>query len=566
MIQDFRSAACPGALRADVCIVGAGPAGISLAAALADSPWTVCLLESGGAHTEAASQALNEGESVGPYALDPATCRLRALGGATRIWGGGCIPLSSAEMTRRDWVADDGWPIDWDELAPYYARAGRMCGIEGAAFADGNYQPHSSEAGDPPSPLDYRTSRSRTLDFGRAYRRRLRSARGVQLVLHANLLRLEATSAAGAVRRAVIGSVDGRRGHVSARCFVLAAGGLENARLLLLSDDVMAQGLGNGHDLVGRYFMDHPRCRLGAFTQGDMARLAQLYNQPQDRHPAPAFRQLSLSLTAQRAHRLLHARARPFAIERDPPEGLAALRALRASLRRPRARHEAARVEASLLDALDCELPQCQIVPAPGNPGKLALRTLAHADDVLRAAVRKFTHRPVLETDRVELVGYFEQTPNRDSRITLSDRRDALGLRRMRVDWRLNALDEASIRAAGGLIGQSLAQDFNGRFEPAAWLLDPAAPLPLHGTAHHLGTTRMSDSPATGVVDRQCRVHGIDNLYVAGSSVFPTGGWSFPTLTIVALALRIGDELRSRLPSMPMVDAHESEAVAASAH
>ena len=204
MIQDFRSAACPGALRADVCIVGAGPAGISLAAALADSPWTVCLLESGGAHTEAASQALNEGESVGPYALDPATCRLRALGGATRIWGGGCIPLSSAEMTRRDWVADDGWPIDWDELAPYYARAGRMCGIEGAAFADGNYQPHSSEAGDPPSPLDYRTSRSRTLDFGRAYRRRLRSARGVQLVLHANLLRLGGLTGEAELVQAVV--------------------------------------------------------------------------------------------------------------------------------------------------------------------------------------------------------------------------------------------------------------------------------------------------------------------------------------------------------------------------
>lgn len=563
MIHDFRSAACPDALVADVCIVGGGPAGISLAAALADSKWTVCLLEGGGAHAEAASQALNEGESVGPYALDPATCRLRALGGATRIWGGGCIPLSSAEMTRRDWVADDGWPIGWDELAPYYAQAGRMCGIEPEAFGDGNYHPHPAATGDEPSPLDYRTSRSRPLDFGRAYRRQLRSAPGVQVVLHANLLRLEAAPGADAVRRAVIGSVDGRRGHVSARCFVLAAGGLENARLLLLSDDVAPQGLGNGHDLVGRYFMDHPRCRIGTFTQGDMARLAQLYSEPQDRQRAPAFRQLSLSLTAQRAHRLLHARARPFAIERDPPEGLAALRALRASLRQQSARRESARVEASLLDALDCELPQRQFVPAPGNPGKLALRTLAHADDVFRAAMRKFSHRPVLETDRVELVGYFEQTPNRDSRISLCDRRDALGLRKIRVDWRLNSLDEASIRTAGDLIGQSLAHDFNGRFEPAQWLADPAAPLPLHGTAHHLGTTRMSDSPATGVVDRQCRVHGIENLYVAGSSVFPTGGWSFPTLTIVALALRIGDELRRRLPSMPVVETREAEAVAA---
>lgn len=562
MIQDFRSAACPDALVADVCIVGAGPAGISLAAALADSPWTVCLLEGGGARGEAASQALNEGESVGPYALDPATCRLRALGGATRIWGGGCIPLSSAEMARRDWVQDDGWPIGWDELAPYYARAGQVCGIEPGAFEDGNYRLHRPDVADgrPGSPLDFRISRSRPLDFGLAYRERLESAPGLQLVLHANLLRLEATPGADAVRRAVIGSIDGRRGHVSARCFVLAAGGLENARLLLLSDDVVPQGLGNGHDLVGRYFMDHPRCRLGTFTQGEMARLAGLYSAPQDRCPAPSFRQLSLSVAAQQEHHLLHARARPFAIERDPPEGLASLRALRASLRLSRDRDEATRVENDLLDALDRELPQRQVIPAAGNPGRLAMRTLRHADDVVRAAARKLTRRPVLDTDRVELVGYFEQTPSRDSRITLSDRRDALGLRKIQVDWRLNALDEASIRTAAGLIGQSLASDFHGRFEPAGWLRDPATPLPLHGTAHHLGTTRMSDSPAGGVVDRQCRVHGIDNLFVAGSSVFPTGGWSFPTLTIVALALRLGEELRNRLPTMPMVEAHEPAA------
>lgn len=565
MIQDFRSAACPEALAADVCIIGGGPAGISLAADLSDSGWTVCLLEGGGPASEPASQALNEGESVGPYDLDPATCRLRALGGATRIWGGGCIPLSSHEMARRDWVQGDGWPISWDDLAPYYARAGQVCGIEPGDFEDGNYRPHPGHAGNGPArALDFRTSRSRPLDFGLAYRQRLQSAPGVHVLLHANLLRLEATPGAGAVRRAVIGSLDGRVGQVTARCFVLAAGGLENARLLLLSDNETPHGLGNGHDQVGRYFMDHPRCLLGTFTQGDMARLAGLYSAPQDSCPAPAFRQLSLSADAQRAHGLLHARVRPFAIERDAPPGLSALRALRASLRRPHARDASAHVERRLLDALDDELPQRQAIPAAGHPARLALRTLLHADDVVRAAARKLAHRPVLDTDRIELVGYFEQTPNRDSRITLSDHRDALGLRKIRVDWRLNAVDEASIRTASVLIGQSLVSDFGGRFDPAHWLRDPTAALPLHGTAHHLGTTRMSESPADGVVDRHCRVHGIDNLYVAGSSVFPTGGWSFPTLTIVALALRLGDELRHRLPTMPMVATQEP--ATASAH
>jgi len=553
MIQDFRSASCPDALAADVCIIGAGPAGISLAMALAGSPWTVCLLEGGGTRAEAASQALYEGESVGPYAFDPSTSRLRALGGATQIWGGGCIPLAASEMAARDWVPGGGWPIGREELSPYYEHANRLCAIEPGAIEDGAYRFDGAPSMPPASPLQPRTSRSSSIDFS-TYREQLHKAAGVTALLHANLLRLQATPQANAVGSALIGSTDGRRGVVRARCFVLAAGGLENARLLLLSDDVARNGLGNDHDLVGRFFMDHPRCRLGTLRHPDIARAVHRYERAQGRAATPAFHHLCLTEDAQRAHRLLHARVRPFSIERDPPEGLAAMRALRAALRRPPERDEAAQVEARLLDALEHDVPQRQTI-GEGRPGPLALRSVRHADDIVRAALRKLARRPVVDADRAELVGYFEQAPNRDSRVALADSRDALGLRRIRVDWRMSAQDEENIRRASRLIGDALAADLGARFEPAGWLADPAAPLPLHGTAHHMGTTRMSDSPATGVVDAQCRVHGIDNLYVAGSSVFPTGGWSFPTLTIIALALRIGDELLRRLPDMPMVDA-----------
>ena len=555
MIDDFRSGSCPTALAADVCIIGAGPAGISLATALADTPWTVILLEGGGQRGEASSQALYEGESVGPYALDPAQCRLRALGGATRVWGGGCIPMSSAEMARRDWVPDSGWPIGWNELAPWYERAGRVCRIEPGAFDDGNFRidpAHADRA--PPLPhIHSRISRSSTIDFGHAYRDLLRTDRGVRLLLHANLLRLEATEDAGAVRSALIGSIDGRRGQVRARYFVLAAGGLENARLLLLSNDVASGGLGNDRDLVGRYFMDHPRCRIGTVRGSDATRQARRHARPRDPCPSPFYPHISLTDSAQRSHRLLHARAREFAVERDAPKGVASLRALRASLRGPRAPDEGARVEARLLDALEQDLPMTTAPVGTGSTGRLALRTMLNAGDVAGAALRKLAHRGAVETDRLEIVGYFEQAPNRDSRVSLSDRRDALGLRRIRVDWRMGELDNASIRAGSGLIGSDVAARFGGSLEPAAWLQEPTAPPPLHGTAHHLGTTRMSDSPASGVVDSQCRVHGIDNLYVAGSSVFPTGGWSFPTFTIVALALRIADQLRMRLADMSML-------------
>src|SRR5690606_24766597 len=288
----------------------------------------------------------------------------------------------------------------------------------------------------------------------------------------------------------------------------LAAGGLENARLLLLSDDVAPNGLGNDRDLVGRYFMDHPRCRLGTLRQADVARAGRLYESGQGRGPGSAFHHVCLSDEALRTHQLQHARVRPFTIECAPPEGLAAMRALRATLRQPSSLDESARVETRLLDALDDDLPQRQTV-GTGRPGPLALQTVRHADDVVRAALRKLARRRVVEADRIELVGYFEQMPNRDSRVGLSDTRDALGLRRIRVDWRMTGLDEERIRRAAVLFGEALAGDLNGRFDPASWLLDPGAPLPLYGTAHHMGTTRMSDSPATGVVDRQCRVHGI---------------------------------------------------------
>jgi choline dehydrogenase-like flavoprotein len=185
--------------------------------------------------------------------------------------------------------------------------------------------------------------------------------------------------------------------------------------------------------------------------------------------------------------------------------------------------------------------------------GQLALRAVRHAPGIAMAGVRKLAGRPVVPADRVEMVGYFEQAPDRASRITLSDRRDALGLRKAQVDWRLNQQDLDNIRATSLLVGRDVAAEYGCRFEPAAWLREPGQPPPVQATAHHMGTTRMSDAPADGVVDRQCRVHGIDNLYVAGSSVFPTGGWSFPTLTITALAIRLADELRLRMPELTVL-------------
>ncbi|WP_238345864.1 GMC oxidoreductase [Luteimonas saliphila] len=554
MIKDFRAPDCPDRFEADLCIVGAGPAGLTIAAEFANTRWKVCLLESGGLHSEHASQALSDGESVGPCMLDPGISRLRALGGAARLWGGGCIPLSSLEMAAREWVPDSGWPIGWNELAPYYARASRACRVEPGGIEDGSFVPPRGAARRaPPSVnLSDRTFRISPVDYASTHLDLLRAAPNLELVLHANLMRLDVAEDAAAVLGAAIGGLDGRRGRVSARLFVLAAGGLENARLLLLSDQVARNGLGNDRDLVGRYFMDHPRCGLGTLHGGGLDRLARGYAWPLDHAPARAHRQLSLSDHAQRTHRLLAARAWPFLVERPAPPGVRALRSLRASLRRPANPADESRcVERQLLDALDQDLPARLPPPAP-DPGRvrLALSTLRHGGHLVHAGCRKLVRSPTVATDRIEMVGYFEQAPNRDSRVALSDQRDALGLRKVKVDWRLGTLDERSIRTAATLMASDVAAHFKCDFEPADWLHDTSATPRVQATAHHMGTTRMASSPGKGVVDLQCRVHGIDNLYVAGSSVFPTGGWSFPTLTVVALATRLADELHARIAAV----------------
>ena len=176
----------------------------------------------------------------------------------------------------------------------------------------------------------------------------------------------------------------------------------------------------------------------------------------------------------------------------------------------------------------------------------LALRLGLGLGDIARAIGRKLVGDPVVRADHVDVVGFFEQAPNRDSRISLGRGTDAMGQRRVCVDWRLTPLDWHTYRTTARIVGDELSRACRGRFMPAPWLAQGGEGVPpLRGTSHHLGTTRMSDDPGTGVVDRHCKVHGVDNLYVVGSSVFPAGGWAFPTFTIVALGLRLAEHLRT---------------------
>lgn len=549
MIRDYLDQSCDDNHHTDLCIIGAGPAGIAIAKAFAGSRCRVLLLESGGLETERRSQVLNEGTSVGPIHLDPARTRLRAYGGSCRLWGGGCMPLSRLDVEPRSWIPHSGWPIDYEELEHYCQLALGLCAIEDEA--PGRVYPANGgrrRAGLDPGPLVDRLYTQSPVFFGETYQDMLAQSSNVELLLHANLLELVHDASDGLIESARIGNIDGRRGRVHALHYVLAAGGLENPRLLLLSDSARPAGLGNDHDLVGRYFMDHPRCVAGSLAAGSADRVLRRYTRDGKPSTARMHAEISLSDDAQRRLKVLNGRVRPYPVPRPTPPGVQALRDLRASLGTPPVTHETD-VDCDVLAGLSHGIPAPATPAVPGTEprSRLALRMALNGTDIAKAAVRRMCGRPSVGSERVDVMTYFEQAPNPDSRVSLDDRLDVLGQRTIRVDWRPCPLDLSSYRTTAALIGQQLAQTCRARFEPAPWLLDPSLPPPLHSTAHHIGTTRMADSAEDGVVDRHCRVHGIENLHVAGSSVFPTSGWAFPTLTIVALALRLAERLRPAL-------------------
>lgn len=518
MFTDFRTLEDGFALKADVCIIGAGAAGITIATTLAATPLTVCLLESGGFEYEAATQDLYSGQTRGQPWHDAGTIerggkqivpelifsRVRFFGGSTNHWGHGCVPLQNATFAVRSWVPFSGWPIKQADLEPYYAKALALCHVPAADFR----RPPPDPLPVDPMKFHYQHGGIGNVNFGTAYRAELQQAANIKVLLHANLLELSPNPDASAIETATFGTLEGKRGTVHARCFVLCCGGIENARLLLLSNSVVKQGLGNTRDLVGRFFMDHPRGECGRIYGGDIRRLT-----PQQLYFAPQIEQ---------REKTLEAFAR-FVVREEGsiPEGIVAVRELEAAF--------AART-------------------IPPNLGELIEHIVLDADDVIRGIYRRETGRNPAENSYIELEGQFEQAPNPESRITLGNEVDRLGQRQTVLDWQLTELDRHTYRCFSLLVAAEIARLGLGRMTLPPWL-DPNStePAQLTGCAHHMGTTRMSDDPSRGVVDRNCRVHGIANLYIGGSSCFPAGDCSFPTFTIVALAVRLARYLQQDL-------------------
>jgi choline dehydrogenase-like flavoprotein len=513
MLIDTRDLASRAAREADVCIIGGGAAGITLARQLAGSKLGVCVLESGGLELEVASQEMNRG-SVGALPYAPLeTARLRYLGGTTNHWSGWCRAFDRSDFERRPWVADSGWPFARSELEPFYGPALRIVRAGPGSDPAAEEQPHAAAAGLPLAGMDVENLifwLSPPARFGTLYRKDLEAARNVEVMLHATVTRLVPAENGASIERLEVSGAGGRRFEVRARTVILAAGGIENPRLLL------ASGIGNARDLVGRYFMDHAGIVVGtALAFGSDAAL-RFY----DRHLRRASQGSSLAASAIGGVRITE-----VAAQRD--------RLLNASL----LLEETDRSEAFGMRGLGGADDQ--------GFGRTARNVMSNLDDAIGDAWRR-AFRPDDRGRLYRIVSILEPSPNRESRVVLTNERDALGMPRVRLEWKLNAADRVTAMASVRLLSRALGARNAGRVlvtldEQGEWPPLPGGRID-HGW-HHMGTTRMHDDPRLGVVDAQCRVHGLDNLYIAGSSVFPTYGYTQPTLTIVALALRLAKHL-----------------------
>jgi choline dehydrogenase-like flavoprotein len=514
-------------MRADVCIVGSGAAGLTLAQALDGSGLRVVVLESGRWTIDERTQRLYRSDVVGLAHKGIHELRFRVLGGTTKRWAGQALPLSELDLAEREWVASSGWPVSVAELRRGYARASELLGIRpfpaDAADAWPSALP-APPAFDPRLVVPTFSQFSPRPDFAAAHEEQLGASRNVDIVLGANVTELISDPAATEVHAARAYSLGGRRLDVEADIFVVCCGGIETARLLLASDRYSDGGLGNGHDLVGRFFQDHPGFLVGPVVAARSGPLRETFS-PQRDGPIKLLPLFAAAESLQRQERLLHASGTVmFHLTQSP--AIDAGKLVFRAMRRPELR----------------------------APARKALRVAARDPMPLaRAAGRHFLlGRPVEDTSATPMLGIgCEQAPNPDSRVYLSDQADELGMRRAVLDWRLTEQEIRSCRRFQEVVATEFERLRLGRVDADRFRL-PDDPAELSGlvidAGHHMGTTRMADDPSRGVVDADCRVFGIGNLHVASSSVFPTSGFSNPTFTLLALCLRLADALRRHAP------------------
>lgn len=553
MIRDLSDAPRTELGSYDLCIVGTGPAGMTLANELAPSGLSLCVLESGKLRATPFGDALRRVESEGIRVKDYS--RERVFGGASTTWAGLSSPLDEIDLEPRPWIRESGWPIKRSELLTYYRAAAKYRFPELEAFGPGGFG--ALRAGGPRSlewsSLDEKVflAAGEPQNFAREWRQVFDRA-NVDLYLDATVVRLEQRG--DAVTRAHVRSSGGGAARVEARVFVVATGGIENARLLLQSPGPGGVGIGNARRQVGKWLMNHPKNYFGTLVLDDAVDDWPYYFGCLHGGFA-GYAGLRLSSDAQRTRRVLNSYVRfeplfPWSGSRGVESLVTIVKHSKVLLTAFKARRRGKTV--SLRDYSETGDDSDLQNERRGALGWTALgfHVLFDAPRVARYAYHRLFERVKPRVRAVRLRNFMEMEPRPENEVVLGNQRDAFGEPVPVVRHACSELDKRSLVELHRELAHEFAAASLGRLESplteeaaapgAAWPIDQDA-------SHHMGTTRMGTDPAVSVVDQHLRVHDCSNLYMAGASVFPTSGCANPTFTIVALSIRLAAHLRERV-------------------
>ncbi len=449
----------------DICIIGAGAAGIVLALELENSGYKVCLIESGNDNV-LKEDPLYEFESS--ELQIPTNSRVRAFGGTTTVWSGRWRLLDPIDFMLRPWVKNSGWPLEYESLVPYYNRASNLFGFNKGKVGVTNLLSESLIF----KPTLFEQDLSTKRHWADIYREKINKSENIFVHLNTHALKLNRQG--NKISSVLAHKPSGEKLSIQAKKFVLATGGIENARILLLSD------VGNNFDQVGRYFMDHPKGASG---------IIETYK------PLSLFKDPSLN---NRHNRFFAG----FKIEEEVQKKYEILNSY-----------------------IICE------------------SFLAKNSWINKLARIGFFSK----TSIFRIYNFMEQAPDPENRVFLGDKKDKFGYPRAVGRWTIGSQERKTMKIFHELFKKELEKYNIGELDSPLVLEADDSKYISQDSSHHMGVTRMGVDPKCSVVDSDCKVHGIDNLFIAGSSVFPTGGSVNPTATIAALAVRLADHLKTNI-------------------
>ncbi|MEZ5687508.1 MAG: GMC family oxidoreductase [Caenibius sp.] len=563
----------------DILIIGGGAAGLTLAWGLENTGLDVLIAESGGldeaSDTEALSRVLSSPENWSHEQIaqrkafhGPQTrfwshenqnygVRCRGLGGSTSAWAGKSATFDEMDFAVRDWMPHSGWPVGNVELAPYLDRAAKLLNLSVNCYDDNLW---SMMGRTPPRPRpDPEVLRSFFWQFARSTISPMevmhlgreflhRPPANARILTGATALKVLTEPCGTRISGVLFADRNGRTSPLRAGTVILAASTIENARLLLVSNDHQTTGLGNGHDNVGRYLLDHPSATLASFNGPEIAATADLFGffgLKHDNRSSMYMRGLALTPSVQQEEKLLNC-AVYFQGERAPDDPFNAIKRL---LKR--------RSQSYTSDVL-VALKSSGLV-AKGL-GRRALQSEKFPKPLSRFVVNqmvRFLPNMVAEEfltqgiphklTGLKAIAVCEQAPDPENRVMLSSVKDRFGTPLPLARWRVGSQEARTMARLGHILRREFAK--SGLPDPQLedWIeKGEIGNIATIDMAHSAGTTRMSRDPRHGVVDSNCMVHGIQGLFVAGASVFPTSGHSNPTLMVMGFALRLADHLKTR--------------------